>query len=122
MVRLANQMFPKRWSEQTPIKDLVNAMLAEDSDALTVAAETGKWLGRGMALLVDAFNPQMIVLGSLAVVLGERVLAPARSELAKEALPQALAMCEVLPAALGKRIGDVAALNRPAIFSNLEAK
>lgn len=122
MVRLANQLFPKRWSEQTPIKDLVNAMLAEDSDALAVAVETGKWLGRGMALLVDAFNPQMIVLGSLAVVLGERVLAPARSELAKEALPQALAMCEVLPAALGKRIGDVAALNRPAIFSNLEAK
>lgn len=122
MVRLANQMFPKRWSEQTPIKDLVNAMLEEDSDALTVAAETGKWLGRGMALLVDAFNPQMIVHGSLAVVFGKIVLAPARSELAKEALPQALAMCEVLPAALGKRIGDVAALNRPAIFSNLEAK
>jgi len=120
MVLLASQMFPKRWSEQTPIKDLVNAMLEEDSDALTVAVETGKWLGRGMALLVDAFNPQIIVLGSLAVMLGERVLAPARHELAIEALPQALAACEVLPAALGKHIGDVAALmaalNRPEIF------
>jgi glucokinase len=61
-------------------------------------------------LLVDTLNPQMIVLGSLAVALGERVLAPARRALAAEALPQAVAACEIVPAALGAQIGDVAAL------------
>jgi hypothetical protein len=30
--------------------------------------------------------------------------------LAQEALPQAVAACEVVPAKLGRRIGDVAAL------------
>jgi hypothetical protein len=49
-------------------------------------------------------------LGSLAVALGDRVLAPARRALAEEALPQAVAACEVIPAKLGNRIGDVAAL------------
>lgn len=110
LVELAQQMFPARWTGATPIRELVTAMLADDLQALAVAAEAGKWMGRGMALLVDTLNPQIIVLGSLAVALGERVLGPARRALAAEALPQAVAACEVVPAALGASIGDVAAL------------
>ncbi len=60
--------------------------------------------------MVDALNPQVIVLGSLAVVLGERILAPARRVIAEEALPQASAVCEIVASPLGARIGDVAAL------------
>jgi glucokinase len=120
MVQLAKGLFPHRWTDKTSIRELVEAMLADDSEALLVAAEAGKWLGRGMALLIDALNPQVIVLGSLAVVLGERLLAPARRVVAAEALPQAAAACEVVPAALGKGIGDVAALmaalTRPDLF------
>ena len=83
---------------------------ADDSDALTVAQEAGRRMGRGLALLIDALNPQVIVLGSLAVALGERILGPARQVVADEALPQAAAVCEIRPAALGPRIGDVASL------------
>lgn len=110
MVQLAARMCPRRWTPDTPIREVVNAMLADDPEALRVAAEAGTWLGRGMALLVDTLNPQMLVLGSLAVVLGERLLVPARRALAAEALPQALSACEIMPAALGTQIGDVAAL------------
>lgn len=110
LVDLAALHFPERWNAATPIRDVVNAMLADDPQALVIARAAGKWMGRGMALLVDTLNPQMIVLGSLAVVLGERVLGPARQTLAEEALPQAVAACEIVPAKLGSRIGDVAAL------------
>jgi glucokinase len=110
LVELAARMFPARWSRDTPIRSMVEAMLADDAEALAVAAEAGKWMGRGMALLVDTLNPQMIVLGSLGVVLGDRVLGPARRALAEEALPQAVAACEIVPAKLGLQIGDVAAL------------
>lgn len=110
LVELAAQMFPRRWARATAIREVVSAMLADDPDALAVAAEAGKWMGCGMALLVDTLNPQMIVLGSLAVALGERVLGPARQALAAEALPQAAAACEIVPAKLGKQIGDVASL------------
>jgi glucokinase len=110
LVELASRMFPGRWSRETPIRAVVSAMLADDPQALEVAAEAGKWMGRGMALLVDTLNPQVIALGSLAVALGDRVLAPARQALAEEALPQAVAACEIVPAKLGDRIGDVAAL------------
>jgi glucokinase len=110
LVELAAEMFPARWTPQSPIRSLVEAMLCDDPDALAVAAIAGKWMGRGLALLIDALNPQIIVFGSLGVVLGERILGPARQVIAQEALPQAAAACELLPAALGSRIGDVAAL------------
>lgn len=110
MLELARLRFPNRWNQESSVRELVDAMLTDDADALRIAREAGEALGRGLALLVDALNPQVIALGALAVVLGERLLAPARRVLAEEALPQAVAVCEILPAALGKGIGDVAAL------------
>lgn len=110
LVKLAAMQYPQRWTALSPIRMLVDAMLADDPDALAVAREAGRRLGQGLALLIDALNPQLIVLGSLAVALGERVLGPAREVIGAEALPQAAAACEIVPAALGARIGDVAAL------------
>jgi glucokinase len=121
LVQLATMRFPRRWRPDTPIRELVEAMLADDEEALAVAREAGARMGEGLALLVDALNPQLIVLGSLAVVLGERVLQSARQVVAREALPQAVAACDIVPAALGTRIGDVAslmaALSVPSIAS-----
>ncbi len=110
LVLLANRLFPARWPLDTPIRGVVEAMLADDPDALVVAREAGRRMGQGLALLIDALNPQIIVLGSLAVVLGEKILAPAREVVLLEALPQAAAACTILPAGLGTQIGDVAAL------------
>lgn len=110
LVELAAQMFPARWTSKTPIRELVESMLLDDAEALQVGGVAGKWMGRGLALLIDALNPQAIVFGSLGVVLGERVLGPARKVIVEEALPQAAAACELLPSVLGKHIGDVAAL------------
>jgi glucokinase len=119
LVQLASRRFPRRWQPDTPIRELVEAMLADDNEALAVAAEAGARMGEGLALLVDALNPQLIVFGSLGVVLGDRVLQSARQVLAREALPQAVAACDIVPAALGTRIGDVAslmaALSKPSI-------
>jgi hypothetical protein len=50
------------------------------------------------------------VLGSLAVVLGERVLGPARDQVAKHALARARDGCEIVASALGPRLGDVQSL------------
>ena len=110
LVKLASQMFPTRWHSNVPIHGLVQAMIAGETEATAVLEEAAMWMGRGLALIVDAFNPEVIVLGSRAVLLGDRVIGPARRVVQKEALPQAAAACEILPAALGLQIGDVAAL------------
>jgi glucokinase len=63
-----------------------------------------------MAILVDILNPECIVIGGMAMRLGELILGPARKSLKREALRQALSVCRVVPAQLGESIGDIAAL------------
>jgi glucokinase len=70
-------------------------------------------------MLIDVLNPQRIVLGGLAMRLGESLLAPMRRVIEREALPQSLRACEIVPAALGEQIGDVAAL---CVAMGLEGK
>jgi glucokinase len=89
---------------------VVRRALAGDAAARALVAECGRWLGRGLAVLVDLFNPDVIVAGTLGVVLGDFLLEPARVEMCAEALPRASAVCRVVPAQLGNRLGDVAAL------------
>jgi glucokinase len=109
MLELARTSNPGRWGSAS-LRDLVDDMLADDPEALEIASESGRWLGRGIALLVDALNPDVIALGALSSVLGDRIFVPLRKELEREALPQAVAACTVIPAKLGPAIGDVAAL------------
>jgi glucokinase len=107
---LAHTMYPARWTPQPEIRTVVAAALAGDPDAVAVVTESGRWLGSGMATLVDVLNPQLIVLGSLGVVLGDLVIGPAREALRRYARPAAVAACEIVPAALGDRLSAVQAI------------
>jgi glucokinase len=91
-------------------KDVGLAAQAGDAVALSIVRTSGRRMGEALAILVDLFNPECIVIGGLAMRLGELILAPARTTMRKEALPQAAAVCRVVPATLGESIGDVAAL------------
>ena len=85
---------------------------ADEGDPLARAiySECGSWLGRGLALLVDLLNPERIVIGSI-FARSETWIRPAMEEsLRSEAIPAAAAHCRVVPAQLGEKIGDYAAL------------
>jgi glucokinase len=110
LLSIARRLYPARWNAQSRISDVVDAALASDSDALEVINEASLWLGAGLAVLVSVLNPQLIVIGSLASVLGDQLLGPARTVLARHALPRAVAACEIVPGALGPRLGDVQSL------------
>jgi glucokinase len=107
---LASYLYPARWPRGTPPRDVIDAALANDDQAMAVVAESGRWLGAGLAVLITVLNPQVIALGSLAVALGERVLGPARDEVARRTLARARDGCEIVPSALGARLGDVQSL------------
>ena len=71
---------------------------------------SGEMLGRGLAVLLDVLNPQMIVIGSI-FARSEDLLRPHMEKtLQKEALSRNYADCKILPASLGEQIGDYAAL------------
>jgi glucokinase len=84
---------------------------AGDPFAREILAVSGRWLGRGLSVLIDLLNPQRIVIGGIFVRC-RRFLQPSmEEEIAREALPGAAAVCEVVPAELGESIGDFAALS-----------
>jgi glucokinase len=70
----------------------------------------GNRLGEALAILVDLLNPERIVIGGLAMRLGERILGPAREAMNREALPGSAKICQVVPAELGEAIGDAASI------------
>lgn len=108
VARLAQQMRP---SEEAPTaKALAEAARQGDAFALSVYATCGAYLGRGLAVLVDLLNPERIVIGSIYARSGELLREAMMKTLRQEALPRALAVCSVVPAALGDALGSYAAL------------
>jgi glucokinase len=91
-------------------RDVALAARKGDVVAARILRSTGNRLGEVLAILVDILNPEKIVVGGLAMRLGDTLLEPAREVLMREALPYSTAVCQVVPAELGERIGDVAAL------------
>lgn len=110
MVKLAHRLYPGYWPQTLTTRELVTAANAGDEAARQVIRRSGEYLGRGLAILVDTLNPEVIVLGSLGGALGDLFLDPARQVVRDECLSQPAAACRIAPAALGARIGDVAAL------------
>jgi glucokinase len=110
LVKLAHLRQPGQWPTDLTTREVVRRALDGDPAARELVAECGRWFGRGLAVLVDLFNPDVIVAGTLGVVLGDLLLEPARVEMCAEALPRAVSVCRLVPAQLGSRLGDVAAL------------
>lgn len=92
-------------------RDVGRAAQLGDAVAIRVVRSTGWRLGEALAILVDILNPERIVIGGLAMRLGEMLLEPARRVMLREALAVSGETCQVVPAALDERIGDVAALS-----------
>lgn len=90
-------------------KDVADAAQQGDELARQIVCSTGTRLGEALAVLVDVLNPELIVIGGIAMRMGESLLTPARFAMKREALPAAAEACRIVPAALGEHIGDIAA-------------
>jgi len=91
-------------------RDVAAAARKGDAVALVILRTTGERLGEVLAILVDVLNPDRIVIGGLAMRLGDLLLEPARQAMRREALELPARTCQIVPAALGESIGDAAAL------------
>lgn len=68
--------------------------------AARAVAQTGEYLGYGLASLANVLDPDLIVIGGGLAALGDSLLTPARRIFASHALPGP-AQCPVVTAALG---------------------
>jgi len=81
-----------------------------DDLALEVWKIVARYLGQGLAILVDILNPERIVIGSIWVRQRALLEDLTLQTLRQEALERSLSVCQILPAGLGEHVGDLASL------------
>jgi glucokinase len=96
------------------------AVAARNGDPIAIAVydQTAEYLGRGLSILIDILNPELIVIGSIFVRAHDLLWERAKLFIEQEALSISSNMCRVVPAALGEVLGDYAALSVGAAVLN----
>jgi len=85
--------------------------LAHDGDeqARGVLAEVGRRLGAGLTGIVNALNPEVVVIGGGAVAAGDLLLDCAREVVRERALPPCADAVRIVPARFGEESGMLGA-------------
>lgn len=106
----------------TSIVEKAGSLEQIDMRALELAAREGdrfamaEWdhfterMAQGIGNLIMILNPEVVILGTIAIHAGEFVMAPIRDKLPKYTWEWPLKACKVVASSLGTRIGDLAAL------------
>lgn len=95
---------------QITAKSIAETAYAGDEDAIRVYEICGEKLGMELSILIDVLNPEKIVIGSVYARSGDLLQSAMTKVIEREALSFAREVCEIVPAELGERIGDCAAL------------
>jgi glucokinase len=80
-----------------------------ESRAVEILAEMGRYLGAGIATLVNIFDPEVVVIGGGFAAAGDFVLGPAREIVIRDSLGDAGARVQIVRAQLGTAAGLIGA-------------
>ncbi len=89
---------------------VVEAAKAGDPFGISILEEAGTYMGVGIANVIQTLNPERVILGTIAVHAGELILGPIRAAVQEYAWERSRSVCEIVPAALGDRAQDLAAI------------
>jgi glucokinase len=89
---------------------------AHDGDdfANEVVRDTAKFLGAGVASLINIFNPQVVVICGGVTLAGDKLFVPLRSEVKRRAFKPAVDVCRILP---GELPGTAGVYGAAAVFA-----
>ena len=91
-------------------KAVTVAAHAGDGDAEAIMTTAGRWLGVGIASVIAAFDPEIVVLGGGAMQAGHLLLEPARAAAQERLLGRKhRELCPIVAATLGDEAGVVGA-------------
>nr|WP_295928907.1 ROK family transcriptional regulator [uncultured Dyadobacter sp.] len=72
--------------DQITMDDIIEAAIADDVLAIELIAELGENLGRGIASLINVFNPELVILGGSLLATGEYIGLPIKTAINKYSL------------------------------------
>lgn len=84
-----------------------------DEYALEVVRETAKFLGAGVANIINIFNPQVVVICGGVTLAGDKLFVPLKSEVKRRAFKPAVDVCRILP---GELTGTAGVWGAAAVF------
>jgi glucokinase-like ROK family protein len=92
-------------SDELKLEDLIEAAKQEDVLMIELLAEMGEKLGRALAVLINLFNPELVILGGTLAETGDYLRLPARSALNKYSLSLVNNDTQVKLSKLGEKAG-----------------
>jgi glucokinase len=90
-----------------------DAAHAGDEFALEVVRDTAKFLGAGVANIINIFNPQVVVICGGVTRAGDKLFVPLQSEVKRRAFKPAVDVCRILP---GELPGTAGVWGAAAVF------
>ncbi|HEY0671046.1 MAG TPA: ROK family protein [Longimicrobiales bacterium] len=95
--------------EEITAATVYEAVINGDQYANEVMRETAKFLGAGVANVINIFNPEMIVISGGVTKAGDHLFVPLRSEVRRRAFKSALDACQITAAQLPGTAGVIGA-------------
>ena len=89
---------------------VLTAARTGDALALQLINETAYYMGWGIANLVNILNPDIVLLGTIAIAAGDLLLNPIRKTVSELAMQRPVEAVKIAPAQLGEALGDLAAI------------
>ncbi|HEY0810813.1 MAG TPA: ROK family protein, partial [Longimicrobiales bacterium] len=95
--------------EEITAATVYEAAVNGDPYANEVMRETAKFLGAGVANVINIFNPDMVVIAGGVTKAGDHLFVPLRAEVRRRAFKSALDACEITSAQLPGTAGVIGA-------------
>ena len=96
--------------EDVKSEHVLAAARTGDALSLQLINETAYYMGWGIANLVNILNPDIVLLGTIAIAAGDLLLNPIRKTVSGFAMQRPAAAVKIAPAQLGETLGDLAAI------------
>lgn len=108
----ARSILPELVSElrELTAQTVFEAVVRGDPFAAEVMKETARFLGAGVASLINLLNPDRVVIAGGVTRAGDHLFLPLREEVRRRAFRVAVEACTILPAELGPHAGVVGAV------------
>ncbi len=104
------------WCSREDVEHVTARQVAEaahtgDDLACRVYETSAVYLGKGLSVIIDILNPEVIVIGGIYTRNKDMMEPVMQRIIEREALDCATSVCRIRPAELGEQIGDYAALS-----------
>jgi glucokinase-like ROK family protein len=93
--------------ENIRLSDIIDATLNEDVLCIELVEEIGEKIGKALAVLINIFNPELVILGGTLMETGDYLRLPIRSALNKYSLSLVNSDTQLRVSKLGERAGVV---------------